>query len=442
MGYQEYIIRSNKRSAEECAAFLTNQINNKKLSLEVVGTTKLKEDISADQVTFFGKTMDMEPINLKAGDEFVILAGERAHYNLKRIFPFFERNKVDIYPSDNIMFSENINGREWDDIFDDNLKEELKNINQSEVKNQNENILDASISPDLRTLSELDKLGDFLVGKSFTREFFNEPNKNNEYSEEPEKRIETHTIRSYDPITKEIDMNFAEGDITTVLDEISSGRMIFEKSVIDFINNHSPEEVIPRNNDLIDTNIGKIPKDELNDILAIQNGFDSYEEMKAAGLYIDNDISSVQANEKYVSSFDILDAPSAEDIKEDMKHSEDMKAFSEKIEAEVKAILSKDINLLTAADLETFAENEVMLRNQYTIYENGQPISIRINANMQDLKYQTSAGEYDPIDLLKQIKDADQLQVDQSYSPSGSLVFRMMESENSLLPDTDYSIEI
>jgi len=441
MGYQEYIIRSNKRSAEECAAFLTNQINNKKLNLEVVGTTKLKENLSASKITFLGKPMDIDPINLKADDEFVILAGERTNYNLNRIFPLFERAKVDFYPADHIMLSENIIGREWDEIFADNLKEE-KNINQSEVPAQNETILDTSTSPDIRNFSELDTLGNFLVGKSFTREFFIQPNASNEYYEKPEKIIEEHTIRSYNPITKEIDMNFAEGDITTVLDEISSGRMIFEKSVIDFINNHSPEEVIPRNNDLIDTNIGKIPKDELNDILAIQNGFDSYEEMKAAGLYIDNDISPVQANEKYVSSFDILDAPSAEDIKEDMKHSEDMKAFSEKIEAEVKAILSKDINLLTATDLETFAENEVMLRNQYTIYENGQPISIRINANMQDLKYQTSAGEYDPIDLLKQIKDADQLQVDQSYSPSGSLVSRMMESENSLLPDTDYSIEI
>ena len=208
MGYQEYIIRSNKRSAEECAAFLTNQINNKKLNLEVVGTTKLKEDLSTSKITFLGKSMDINSINLKAGDEFVILAGERASYNLNRIFPFFERGKVDFYTADHIMLSDIAKGREWNDIFIDKLDSEIE-------------------------LTEALKTAD----------------------EELVSRSETEQLQS---------------------------------SVI--------------KDDLIDTNIGKIPQDDLNDILAIQNGFDSYEEMKASGVYIDNDISPVQANEKYVPS--------------------------------------------------------------------------------------------------------------------------------------------
>jgi len=129
---------------------------------------------------------------------------------------------------------------------------------------------------------------------------------------------------------------------------------------------------------------------------------------------------------------------------------------------------------LTPTDLATFSENEFMLRNPYPIYQNGQPISIKISENMKDGKYITSAGEYNPIDLLKQIKEAPLMelvntnighitikdfeemesegyyiqnednpgQVQENYIPSGSLVSKMMESEDTVFPEMDFTPEV
>ena len=216
----------------------------------------------------------------------------------------------------------------------------------------------------------------------------------------------------------------------------------------------------------------------------VELGIDYGSEIDKEEYFMYNSIIEERASN--LESENILDAPTFEDIQEDIKHEAYMKAFDEKIELEVSSILKKDINTLTQKDIETFSENEFMLQNNYNIFNNDGLLNIKIVDNIKNGKYITSAGEYEPIDLLKQIKEAalvdlvntnngqipfedyqkivanlkgfdsyeemaaegyllgiqgsGELTINK-YVPSGNLVSRMMESENANLSDQDYSID-
>lgn len=46
---------------------------------------------------------------------------------------------------------------------------------------------------------------------------------------------------------------------------------------------------IPKNNRMVETNMGLIPVEDYRDIFAMQHGFDSYEEMYEEGYRIGNE---------------------------------------------------------------------------------------------------------------------------------------------------------
>lgn len=49
---------------------------------------------------------------------------------------------------------------------------------------------------------------------------------------------------------------------------------------------------------LVNTNMGEIPFDDYCDIVAIQNGFDDYRDMKNQGFYLDIDRGNIFDNSK------------------------------------------------------------------------------------------------------------------------------------------------
>lgn len=55
------------------------------------------------------------------------------------------------------------------------------------------------------------------------------------------------------------------------------------------------------NQEMVKTNIGSIPIEDYREIIAIQNGFNSYEQMRAAGLGVD-----VPLNEYTISIKEII----------------------------------------------------------------------------------------------------------------------------------------
>lgn len=105
MGYQEILIRSSKISLEKMSEVIQKKMN----PMFVDSANKvamLRDDFKSSKTIMFGQEIATQELNLKAGDRFLVVCGERsALQNIKRMFPYMLRNSIQIYPMESVMQS-------------------------------------------------------------------------------------------------------------------------------------------------------------------------------------------------------------------------------------------------------------------------------------------------------------------------------------------------
>lgn len=119
MGYQEILIKSAKISVEDMADIIQRKADPMYIdSADTVAV--LRNDFSSNKAVIFGREVDTDKLDFKAGDQFLVVAGERdALKSIKNMFPITQRKAIEIYPMEAIMQSATNLNKEYTDVFDD-----------------------------------------------------------------------------------------------------------------------------------------------------------------------------------------------------------------------------------------------------------------------------------------------------------------------------------
>lgn len=102
MGYQEVLIRSSKTSILEIANNIQKSNNPAIDSANTVAT--INNDFSSNKMILFGREVETEALNLKAGEQFLVVCGERSAVNgVKNSLPFHMQKSIEIIPIEWVM---------------------------------------------------------------------------------------------------------------------------------------------------------------------------------------------------------------------------------------------------------------------------------------------------------------------------------------------------
>ena len=132
MGYQEYLVqsKSSKLPLEKLSEMIDKKYDPMFLeSLHTIAT--LQNDFSSDKVIMFGQEVSINPVNFKAGQQFLVLAGERR--DASKIFPPLLRNLVNVYPLDTVMNSPQNIGKEYESVFSDSKIQSMQKDKRSVI---------------------------------------------------------------------------------------------------------------------------------------------------------------------------------------------------------------------------------------------------------------------------------------------------------------------
>lgn len=87
-------------------------------SADTVAT--LRNDFSSDKMIMFGQPVDTDPLSFKAGEQFLVVCGEReAVRKAKYMLPVPLWASVKVYPIELIMQSEQYSNKSYEDVFAD-----------------------------------------------------------------------------------------------------------------------------------------------------------------------------------------------------------------------------------------------------------------------------------------------------------------------------------
>lgn len=135
MGYQEVLIRSSKIPISKIAHIIQEKNNSAIESANVVAT--INNDFSSNKMILFGKEVEAEPLNFKAGEKFLIVCGERsAVKSVQNLFPFYNRKSIEVFPIERIMQSPDIIRRDYKEIFTDSKLLPISTVKKDSVINK------------------------------------------------------------------------------------------------------------------------------------------------------------------------------------------------------------------------------------------------------------------------------------------------------------------
>lgn len=119
MGYQEVLMKSAKISVEDMADIIQRKADPMFIdSADTVAV--LRNDFSSSKAVIFGREVDTGKLDFKAGEQFLVVSGERGALNsIKNIFPITQRKAIEIYPMESIMQSTSNLNKDYTDVFDD-----------------------------------------------------------------------------------------------------------------------------------------------------------------------------------------------------------------------------------------------------------------------------------------------------------------------------------
>lgn len=119
MSYQEVLIKSSIISAEKMSRIIQKKMDPMYIdSADTVAT--LRNDFASNKMVMFGQQVDTEPLVFKAGEQFLVVCGEReAVQNAKYLIPVPLRASVKVYPIELVMQSEQYSNKNYEDVFED-----------------------------------------------------------------------------------------------------------------------------------------------------------------------------------------------------------------------------------------------------------------------------------------------------------------------------------
>ncbi len=119
MGYQEVLIKSSKLSCEQMAAVIQKKMDQMFIdSADTIAT--LRNDFISNKMIIFGKEVNKDTLNFKAGDQFLVVCGERsAVTGIKDMFPVWQKKSIEVYPIERIMKSDQYINKDYGDVFKD-----------------------------------------------------------------------------------------------------------------------------------------------------------------------------------------------------------------------------------------------------------------------------------------------------------------------------------
>lgn len=120
MGYQELLIRSKEIPLNKIADMI-NEGSNKMVIDPVNRIATVKENFTTDKVVILGNHMNIQPMHFDAGEQFLVLTGERVNidYIRKMLLSKYSPASIDIYPIENVMSSPQNIGKSYNEIFKD-----------------------------------------------------------------------------------------------------------------------------------------------------------------------------------------------------------------------------------------------------------------------------------------------------------------------------------
>lgn len=119
MGYQEVLIKSAKISVEDIADIIQRKADPMFInSADTVAV--LRNDFNSSKAVILGREVDTGKLDFKAGEQFLVVAGERgALDSIKNMFPITQRKAIEIYPMESIMQSTLNLNKDYTDVFED-----------------------------------------------------------------------------------------------------------------------------------------------------------------------------------------------------------------------------------------------------------------------------------------------------------------------------------
>ena len=119
MGYQEILIKSSELSIEYMSGIIQRKMDPMFID-QADKIATLKNDLISNRAIIYGQKVDIDPLDFKAGDRFLVVCGERdALRNIKKMFPITLRKSIEIYPMESVMQSPLYLGKDYEEIFED-----------------------------------------------------------------------------------------------------------------------------------------------------------------------------------------------------------------------------------------------------------------------------------------------------------------------------------
>lgn len=170
MGYQEILVRSSKISLEKIAETIQNKADP--LFVDSANTMAiLKRDVESDKVIIFGQERDIDPLNFKAGDQFLVVCGDRDTLkSVKNMFPFMQRKSIETYPIELIMQTPQNLNKEYSDVFEDSkfLREKEQGRGKTSILqklSENKRVIMGSQKSNMSLTKQETKQSEHLVGE-------------------------------------------------------------------------------------------------------------------------------------------------------------------------------------------------------------------------------------------------------------------------------------
>lgn len=137
MSYQEVLIKSSIMSAEQMSRIIQKSVVGSFFIDSANTVATLRNDFSSDKMIMFGKQIDKKPLTFKAGEQFLVVCGEReAVWSAKYMLPLPLLPSVKVYPIERFMQSEQCVNKDYKDIFEDSIVEKKLSVRKQLEKNK------------------------------------------------------------------------------------------------------------------------------------------------------------------------------------------------------------------------------------------------------------------------------------------------------------------
>lgn len=117
MSYQEYLVQSKGSVPLEKLSGMIDRMYNPDVLSSRHTIATLRNDLCSDKILIFGRECDIKSVNFTAGQQFLVLTGDRRDGST--IFPIHMRKFVNVYPMETVMNSPQNKGKEYKQIFVD-----------------------------------------------------------------------------------------------------------------------------------------------------------------------------------------------------------------------------------------------------------------------------------------------------------------------------------